>query len=344
MRISKHFLTYAGRFALVHVLVYAAIALLFLVFQNLLPSTNRVALEFFRPYSIDPIILMGQAVRGLILAALLYPFYSVLVQQARGWLYLFGALWGLALFGAVEPIPGSIEGVIYTETTIVEHLLVLGAGAIQALIFCLLFLRWQHRAEDMARPTHAMPQPHRWRGFTLRFTLLHVVSYTLVGIIFMLLQDYAAAFESQPQFELFRPLDDPMVGAALPIQIVRGALLALFLYPFYAVFMRPRHGWLWIFSLIFGLTALGSAILIPEVVTLIAEGGAFAQFVEFGLPEVFVQMLIFSWLLFIWERRSLQKAEAQSATAGTATDGTTADGTMATGAATAGTNKSAAPT
>ncbi|MFO8060393.1 MAG: hypothetical protein R6U70_07050 [Bacillota bacterium] len=56
---------------------------------------------------------------------------------------LFGALWGLALLGSIQPMPGSLEGMIYTTTTFAEHALVLVAAGVQVAAFCWLFLRWE---------------------------------------------------------------------------------------------------------------------------------------------------------------------------------------------------------
>jgi hypothetical protein len=83
--------------------------------------------------------------RAGIMALVLYPFYRIIVRDKDGLIVLFGALWGLAILGSLEPPPGTIEGMIYTETTAVEHLLVLAAGAVQVMVFCRLFLKWENR-------------------------------------------------------------------------------------------------------------------------------------------------------------------------------------------------------
>ena len=146
--------SYVARLALVHVITYAVIAIAFLAFQGALPAQGRAALDFFAPYRpLNLITLAGQIIRGGFLALILYPFYDLLVRGRRGGLVLFAALWGLALLGSVEPMPGSIEGVIYTETTAAEHLVALAAGAVQALLFAWLFLSWERRS-DADRDAH----------------------------------------------------------------------------------------------------------------------------------------------------------------------------------------------
>lgn len=103
---KKGFLGYTGRFSLTHVITYTVIALVFLLLQNSLPESQQVALEFFRPYEAPGLLTTSvQLVRGAVLAVVLYPFYDRIVRSDRGWLVLFGALWGLALLCSVEPTP-----------------------------------------------------------------------------------------------------------------------------------------------------------------------------------------------------------------------------------------------
>lgn len=297
---------HVGRFTLVHVFAYLLIALPFGLFQDLLPAADRVALEFFRPYGLEWPLIVGQAIRAVLLALLLFPFYDRLAIAPRGRWTLFGLLWGLSVLGSVKPIPGSVEGVLYTVTTLPEHLLTLAAAAVQTLIFCLVYGAWEMRAASPPAPAPPSPAAVRLRGFVLRFTLLHVVSYMLVGIVFMTVQDYGDAFATQAQFVLFRPLDDPMMAAVLPAQVVRGALFAWLLYPLYGALMARRRSWLLLFGLMFGLTALGSALFFPDIVGMIAAGDSLLKLVV-GLPEIFVQMLLFAWAVTLWERRILQR-------------------------------------
>ena len=144
--VNKGLWRYVGRFSLIHIITYSVIAIMFLHVQEMLPTVNRVALEFYKPYrSLGFLVLFAEGLRGAVLALVLYPFYDRIVKGNHGGLVLFGALWGLAILGSLEPLPGSIEGLIYTETTLVEHFMVLIAGAIQVMLFSWLFLRWEYR-------------------------------------------------------------------------------------------------------------------------------------------------------------------------------------------------------
>lgn len=144
-RVSNRFWRYSGRFMIVHLITYSVIAAAFLSILGTLPESERVVLDFFEPFrSLDPMVAISQILRAAVMALVLYPFYEIIVRNKRGWLILFGALWGLALLGSLEPFPGSIEGMIYTKTTALEHFIVVTAGAVQVALFCWLFLKWEN--------------------------------------------------------------------------------------------------------------------------------------------------------------------------------------------------------
>ncbi|HSM56847.1 MAG TPA: hypothetical protein VK879_11895 [Candidatus Sulfomarinibacteraceae bacterium] len=310
---NGRFWGYAGRFVLVHVVVYTLIATIFTLLQDALPSTTQTALETLGPYHTAGVISTpAQVVRALIVALVLYPFYDTIVRGRRGLLILFGALWGVALLGSVEPMPGSIEGFIYTETPLLAHFLALAVVAVEVFLFSWFFLRWERQssAEMDCAQEEVVSQDKRVAGYVTRFTIVHVFTYAAAGILLFTLQDYADAFAIQERFELYRPLDDPIIAAAIPIQILRGALLAIFFLPFYDTFLSKSHGWLLLFGLTFGLIALGGANFFTGVLTDIVNRTAFSEFL-IGPIEITIQMLLFSLLLFAWERRRARKLQAQ---------------------------------
>ncbi|OEF97435.1 hypothetical protein [Desulfuribacillus alkaliarsenatis] len=310
---------YVGRFSIVHLATYTILALAFVAFQGALPDSKRIALDFYQVYRIDAIALIGHLARGAVLALLLYPFYKTFVSSTHGPLILFGAMWGIVIFGSVEPMPGTFEGIIYTTTSLFEHLSVLIASSIQIGLFCWLFLRWEVPTKSLVKESIETKQPliaeqtpineslrTKLQGFVKRFTLLHVLTYWIVGSIFYQIQDYDAALSTMEAFDLFRDLENmTMVIVVFLGQIIRGAMLAMLIYPFYQTFMSKRHGWLLIFSLMYGLTLIGTMLFIPatfdDVIALnIAE---FITLFKVGIPEVTVQMFVFSWLLFKWEQK-----------------------------------------
>lgn len=98
--------------------------------------SNETGKTTTRSLAISVVIAVAVYVlTGQVLALVLYPFYDTIVRNDRGLPILFGALWGIALLGSVEPMPGSIEGVIYTEIPLLGHLVVLVAGAVEVFVF-----------------------------------------------------------------------------------------------------------------------------------------------------------------------------------------------------------------
>ncbi|REL37737.1 hypothetical protein DYD21_08115 [Rhodohalobacter sp. SW132] len=306
---NRNFQIFIAKFSLLFVVTYSVIAVPFLYIQDLLPESQRVALDLYEPFRpLNLMTILTQFLRGILIALVIHPFKNTILNYSGGRLILFGALWGVALFGSVEPQPGSIEGIIYTEITFIEHSIVMLAVAIQMTVFIWLFFKWilrsgENRVSDV--PEYRSYIQHvNIRGYTYRFTLVHLITYWAIGVLFYQFAGYEEALESMEIFELWRPLET--VSTVLLVlfgQLFRGTLLALLLYPFYQTYMRKKHGWLYLFLLLFGLTALGSPIFIPEF--LVFEG-SLAEFFEgflIGIPEIFSQMMVFSAMFFYWERK-----------------------------------------
>ena len=143
--------------------------------------------------------------------------------------------------------------------------------------------------------------PKTIRGYTGRFTLIHVIIYMIVGIVFYEISGYQEAIETMEYFQLWRDLENIfMPFLILGGQILRGGILALLLYPFYRVFIQNKRGWLMFFGLLLGLKVLFISVTIP------ATYGELIQQLQdsvMGLPEIIVQTLLFACLFFVWERR-----------------------------------------
>jgi hypothetical protein len=314
MEKNRIFWGYVGRFTVIHVLIYTLFAFIFLfIIQDILPEPTQVALETFQPYRpVGLIATSGQILRSIVLALVLYPFYNTIVRSSRGLLILFGALWGVALLGSVQPMPGSIEGMIYTEIPLLAHLVMLAAGALEVFLFSWVFLR-------LERQINILPGYEKQEvtinknpiGYSFRFDVVHVITYAAAGILLFTLQSYDEAFAVQERFELYRPLDDPIVTAAIPLQIVRGAVLAIFFYPFYDTYVNRKRGWILLFGLTFGLIALGGPNFLTGVLTDIISRTPLTEFL-IGPVEITIQMFLFSVLLFLWERRRLSNGAMET--------------------------------
>ena len=313
---KKNFWAFAGRFTLIYILFYFAVGSLFLLLQNALPAESRVALDFFKPYNLDLTEPVTQALRGFFIALVLYPFYDLIVKGKRGFAILLCALWGVALLGNLEPKPGSIEGMIYTHTTLIEHFLVLAAGFIQFMLVSYLFLSWERKSIGFAEKVECRcsgllteaATPKWLRGYTLMFTLIHVMIYLIVGSLFYEISGYEEALATMEAFALWRDLESiGMVAAVFFGQFLRGPILALLLYPFYDTYMSGKLGWLKLFGLLFGLKVIPAMFTVPDSVTVMLQEALV------GLPEIFAQTLVFAVIFYAWERRRKRKVESIAA-------------------------------
>lgn len=154
----------------------------------------------------------------------------------------------------------------------------------------------------------------RFYGYLKRFTLTHVVTYLVCGLLFMNLMGYEKEFIKNEYFSHFRPLDSPIVQAAVLFQFIRGGLFALILYPFREKIIESRLGWLMLFGVIWGMTCIGAVNATPGSIEglIYTEVSLKAHLV--GMPEVIFQALGFSVLFWLWERRAQVKCSREENT------------------------------
>jgi hypothetical protein len=142
-------------------------------------------------------------------------------------------------------------------------------------------------------------------GYIKRFTIAHVVTFLVFGLIFMNVMSYSREFVQNETFTHFRPLDSPIVRAAILFQFLRGAFIASVLYPFRTTIIEHRWGWLILFGVIYGLTGLAAVNASPGSIEgmIYTEVSLKAHLI--GMPEVITQSLAFSILFWFWERKHI---------------------------------------
>ncbi len=137
--------------------------------------------------------------------------------------------------------------------------------------------------------------------FAWRITATHTVAYFAAGIFALLVLRYDEIFGAGP-LAFMRPTDSPWVAAGPGLQIIRGFLLSLFLFPFRSVFFDTKNGWLKFWLLSFGLSYL---------LTISAAIGSFEGVIYtniplkyhlLGIPEVLVYLTLFTVLMWGWHR------------------------------------------
>lgn len=137
----------------------------------------------------------------------------------------------------------------------------------------------------------------------------HTVTYALVGMLALVLGDYASYYADTDLRFVMRPTSDPILVLAPTLQLLRGAIFGLLFWflrePFFG---RPR-GWLLLWGVLVGVGILGTFGPAPASL----EGLFFTTFplaVHLrGLPEVLLQSFLLATLLCYWvnhpERRWL---------------------------------------
>ena len=138
--------------------------------------------------------------------------------------------------------------------------------------------------------------------FFWRVSACHIVTYMIAGMLAYTIFDYKTLFETGTLASFMRPISSPWVAAGPALQIFRGLIFAIVLYPFRHVFLEEKRGWLKLWGLFVGLAILSTAGPTPGSV----EGLLYTKVPLLGhlrgLPEVVLQTLALSVLLTAWYR------------------------------------------
>lgn len=144
-------------------------------------------------------------------------------------------------------------------------------------------------------------------GFVSRYTVVHTVTYIIVGVFFMFVSGYFDFFaENDLLDDIMRSSTDNIVRMAPLIQIIRGSIIGLAIYSFRSGLYR-KYGWLKLFVLIFILTSVGSVITGPGSIegVLYTKIGLVNPLI--GYPEVFFQALLLSYIFCKWENKVVKE-------------------------------------
>lgn len=132
--------------------------------------------------------------------------------------------------------------------------------------------------------------------FVARTTIIHVVTYFMIGLLASLFLDYRWAF-GQPvvrDYMIEYQSGAQFVGPL--VQVLRGAIFGVVLLPFRSA-IAGRLGWLWLWALLIGVGILSTPAAAPSSI----EGLTYTRiplwYHAFGLPEMLVQTLLFSALV-----------------------------------------------
>jgi hypothetical protein len=139
------------------------------------------------------------------------------------------------------------------------------------------------------------------RRFLVRTTMVHVVTYLVVGIVASIVLDYASLFSRPVISDYMVEFGSVSLFIGPVIQVLRGLIIAAVLLPFRGV-LAQRLGWLWLWLLIVGIGILSTSAAAPSSI----EGVVYTQlplwYHAIGLPEMLLQTLAFSALVAFYER------------------------------------------
>ncbi|MEA5012630.1 MAG: hypothetical protein VB100_13030 [Angelakisella sp.] len=134
--------------------------------------------------------------------------------------------------------------------------------------------------------------------FITKVTLVHVVTYVLCGILFMLLFNYQSTLAQAGM----RDTNSLIVGLAPVFQIFRGILFGIVLWLYRDSFVDKKHGWLILWAMIAVIGIINTPATSP---------GSIEYFIYYDLSgiqwnleiggtlEILTQTLLFS--VCVWQ-------------------------------------------
>ena len=132
---------------------------------------------------------------------------------------------------------------------------------------------------------------------------MHMISYFIAGILAFVFMEYERQFATENLSIIMKSTDSPWIVMAPALQIIRGFIISLVLYPFKDVFLSSKNGWLKLWLLIIGLSYFST--IGPTFGSF--EGLLFTKFSLsdhlFGIPETLLYTFLFSFLLCFWYKK-----------------------------------------
>ncbi|MDI9477191.1 MAG: hypothetical protein QM345_00330 [Bacillota bacterium] len=148
-----------------------------------------------------------------------------------------------------------------------------------------------------------MKKCKKYLDFFWRVCSAHVVSYMIMGILASFLFNYSERFVAGTLRLYMLPTDSPLVALGPALQIIRGLIFTVVLWPVKNTFIEGEKGWLKLWVLFIGLAILGTAGPTPgSIEGMIYTRVSMAEHIFF-LPEVVLQTLVFSIIVYNWYKR-----------------------------------------
>ena len=144
--------------------------------------------------------------------------------------------------------------------------------------------------------------------FIWKVTYAHTIAFFLAGVFAMAFMNYGELYLEEPLSLFMRPTTDPIVTLGMALQIFRGVIVALVIYPLRKAFFEEKYGY-W---------KLGLIVLGFSVIATFGPGiGAFDGYIfttlpvavhVLGYPEALIWILSFTGILYISNKYESKKA------------------------------------
>lgn len=148
-------------------------------------------------------------------------------------------------------------------------------------------------------------------AFVSKVTAVHVLTYTLCGMLAMALFDYQSSVSAIGM----RNTDDLMVRMAPLFQIARGILFGVVLWLLRPAFMERKHGWLVVWATVAIVGIFNTPATSPgsiEALIYFEPAGEPLNTSIGGTVEILAQTLLFSAAATWWVKRPARHASAGS--------------------------------
>jgi len=137
-------------------------------------------------------------------------------------------------------------------------------------------------------------------SIALRTTVVHTVTYFIVGAVAFFLLDYSNRYADPEIARVMRQTDHPLVTSGPLFQVLRGFLFGVVFYAMREVIFPRRRGWLtlWLMLVVVGiLSPFGSA---PSSIEGMIYTVLPVWFHLMSLPEILIQSFLLAFVTHYW--------------------------------------------
>lgn len=162
------------RTIVVHTVTYFVVGLIAFTLLDYRARFAEPPLSTFMRPTDDPLVTAGvlfQPLRGLLFGIVFYLLRERLFARPNGWLVAWVMLVSVGIFSTFGPVPGSIEGFVYTTIPLAGQLGGLTEVLTQSLLLSALTIYW-------------VRHPHvRWLNWGLSVLFLVVMLLPVLGLL-----------------------------------------------------------------------------------------------------------------------------------------------------------------